>query len=573
MRALLALILNILRVPFWPLWRLLRVFGRPRARWVVVRLRPRLVELERPLPFLARYVPGLARMLPTPLSVLRRLRERVAADPRVDGVVFVIPPLTAGWATCKGLRDVFEGLRAEGKQVVAFLPRGGGNRELYVASAASRFLLGPEASLAALGLAIESRYLKPLLDRVGVKVEAFARGEYKTAAESLVRETMSDAQREQLEALLAAIDRDLVGAVAARMGGSEAQAREVFERAFVRSGTAVEMGLADGVCYEDELPTRLTADGTPARLVRAPTYLAFHGGRFFGRVLPRPHIAVIELHGVIVDEAGSAGQRAVGLEDTVRALRAVRADRRALGVVLHIDSPGGSATASDLIHREVVRLAEKKPVVACFGNVAASGGYYIAAPTHAIVAQPVSVTGSIGVVSARLLARDLLGRLGVRTHTLRTAPHADMFSANRELTEDERGIVERELNAFYETFVQVVARGRGRSPEEVDQVARGRVWAASDAQGRGLVDRLGGLEVAVDEVRARLPLPEAARRAVEPRRVGPPRGEPPPPEPLPAEPSPAALWGRLAPEAGTLLALASGRDRILYYAAGLPTIE
>jgi protease IV len=572
MRAALALIWNLLRLPLLPLWLLSRALGRPRGGWVVVRVRPRLTELARPRPFFLRYVPGVDRMLPTPLDLVRRTAEHAARDRRVEGVLFEIPPLAAGWASCKALRDVIGGLREGGKEVAVYLPRGGGNRELYVASAASRLYMGKEASLAALGLASESRFLKPLLDRLGVRVEAFARGEYKTAAEGLVRDSMSDAQREQLQALLDAMDRELVTALAHRFDGSEERVRALFEQAFVRGEAAVELGLCDAACYEDELPTLLAGPGARARLVRAPSYLAFREGRFFARVLPRPYIAVVELHGMIVDEAARSSQRVVDTEGTVRTLRAARADRRVLGVVLHIDSPGGSATASDVIHREVARLAERKPVVASFGNVAASGGYYIAAPAHAIVAQPVSITGSIGVVSARLLARDLLDRVGVKTETLRTAPHADMFSVNRELDDAERAIVERELDGFYRAFVEVVARGRGKEAHEVDEVARGRVWAAADGLIRGLVDRLGGLDVAIDEVRGRLPLSEGVRRLLEARRMSPPGGEPPVPEPAKA-PAAAAWLGRLAPEVPALLELASGRDRVLYFAADLPTIE
>jgi protease IV len=572
MRAALALILNILRLPLWPLWLLSRALGRPRGRWVVVRLRPRLTEIARPRPFFLRYVPGLARLLPTPLELLRKLTRHVKADGRVDGVLFVVPPLAAGWATCTAVRDVLEALRAAGKEVAVYLPRGAGNRELYVASAASRIYTGREAPVAVLGLSLETRYLKPLLDKLGVQVEAFARAEYKTAAEPFARETMSDAQREQLEALLGAMDAELVSALATRFGGSEERARALFAHGFARGEGAVEMGLCDAACYEDELPVLLGAPGKPARLVRAPRYLAFHTGRFFGSVLPRPHIAVIEMHGVIVDEAGRSTERRVDLDDAVRMVRAARADRRVLGVVLHIDSPGGSATASDLIHREVVRLAEKKPVVACFGNVAASGGYYIAAPAHAIVAQPLTITGSIGVVSARLLARELLERVGVRTVTLRTAPHADMFSVARDLDEAERAILNRELDGFYQTFLEVVARGRGLSVSEVDAVARGRVWAAREALGRRLVDRLGGLEVAVDEVRSRLPLAEPMKQRIEAQRLAPPRGEPPVAEP--AVPVAAAAWlGVAVPQLLPLVDLAVGGDRILYYAADLPTVS
>ncbi|MFW6051032.1 MAG: signal peptide peptidase SppA [Myxococcota bacterium] len=574
MRVVLGLLLNLLRLPLWPLWLLGRLLGRPRGEWVLFRVHARLVELARPRPFFLRYVPGLMKALPTPLEVLRRAADHLARDRKARGAVFVIPPLAAGWATCTALRDVLVGLRAAGKEVVVHLPRGGGNRELFVASAADRVLLGREAPIVALGLSIETRYLKALLDRVGLQVEAFARGEYKTAAERVVRDRMSDAQREQLGALLEAIDGELVRALAPRFGGDEARVREVFERGFLRGEAAVEAGLADGTAYEDELAAKLDRDGRPARIVRAPRYLAFREGTFFRPVLPRPYIAVVELTGAIAEQAPGVGGRGVDLDQTVRALRAARADRRAVGVVLHVDSPGGSATASDLIHREVLRLRERKPVVAVLGDVAASGGYYVAAPAHAIVAQPLTLTGSIGVVSARFMARELLDRIGVRTETLRTAPHADMFSPARALDDAERALIDRELDAFYQAFLQVVAEGRGRSVEEVDRVARGRVWAAADAAQRGLVDRMGGMREGLEEVRGRLRLPEVARRRIRPRLVSPPRGEPPTPEPpAPASSGPRAMVERLAPEVLTLVDLATGPDHVLYYATDLPSVR
>jgi len=226
--------------------------------------------------------------------------------------------------------------------------------------------------------------------------------------------------------------------------------------------------------------------------------------------------------------------------------------------VLHVDSPGGSALASDRIHREVLRLSEKKPVVACFGDVAASGGYYVAAPAHAIVAQPVTITGSIGVVTAKVVASELLDAIGVRTETLRTAPHADMFSASRELTDEEHDIIDRETAGFYRVFVDVVAEGRGRSAEEIDGLARGRVWSGADAYARGLVDRLGGLGDALDEVRRRTGLPERIARRLEPRRVRPRSLEVPAPEP----PAAAAL----GPELRGLLTVLSSGDRVLLWA-------
>lgn len=590
LRILLRSTINLLRLIGAPLWWIAHRLSRPKAPWIVVRLRPRLTELQGPLPWILRWFPGIARQLPTPIETLARLARSASADDRITGVVFEIPHLQAGWAACASLREIFATLRRGGKKVVAYLPQGGGNREIWVAAAADRVLLAPEAMLAALGLSIEARYLKPLLDKVGVHVEVEARGEYKTAAETAVRDSMSAAQREQLEAILGGMDRLLVSAIAARPGMNEERARDAFRRAFLRGSDAVEAGLADGVCYEDELPNFVTGDGEPARMVRAPRWLAWKEAKLLLPLRLEPFIAVVQVEGAIVGNAPSFGRGSAAVEPVVAALRAARRDRRILGVVLHVDSPGGSALASDLIHREVERLAEKKPVVAYFGNVAASGGYYVAAPAHAIVAQPVTITGSIGVVSAKLVARSLMEKIGVRVETLRTAPHADMLSPTRDLDSEEREILSRQAEGFYRAFVAIVARGRKKTPEEIDAIARGRVWIGADAKERGLVDRLGGFDDAVDEVRARLPIPEKYRALVHARPIhvrG--REEPPPEPPPPGAPAavPAAAAGALAalglplaealglalPELRDLVALTTGPDRVWYYAFGLPRID
>ncbi len=566
--AVLRLANNLVRLPLLPLFWLARVLGRPRGEWVHVVLARRLVELPGPRPFFLRFFPAVGRTLPTPLVLLRKLAEHAVRDDRIRGVVIEIPSLAAGWALCAAVRRIVARLRDGGVQVVAYLPEGGGNRELYVASAADRIVIGPQATIMALGLAIESRYMKPLLDKLGVEVQAVAAGEYKTAAESLVRDSMSDAQKEQLGAILATLDGELRSAVSALPNMDADKVTALFERALVRGEEAVEAGVASGVAYDDDLPVVLGTEGRPARLVRAPRYLAHREARFFRRVLPRPYIGVVEVHGAIVS-AGGMRRGATDPDHVAAALRAVRRDRFAVGAVLHVNSPGGSALASDQIHREVQRLAEKKPVVACFGDVAASGGYYVAAGAHAIVAEPVTITGSIGVVSARLVARELLGTLGVRTETIKTAPHADMLSASRAGTPEETAILVREIEGFYDVFVDVVARGRARSHEEVDALARGRVWSGADAQAKGLVDRLGGLDTALEEVRARARVPKLFAGGLEPRVVRPRRLDLPPAEPRQAA---AALLGGLSPELSDIVGLLDGPDWALYYALGLPRI-
>lgn len=542
---------NLLKLPLLPLWWLLRALGRPRAPWIEVRLRRRLVEMADPRrALLHRLVPALAPTRPTSLEDLRRLAAHAARDRRVEGVVFFLPVLATGWASARSLRDVLVGLRAAGKQVAVFLPDGGTHKELYVASAADRVLLPPQATLLLLGVAARSRYFKGLLDKVGVEVERFARAEYKTAAENLALDRMSEAQRTQLDALLGTVDAELRGALREGRGLDEAAVERLFEAGFLRGSEAVAHGAVDSLAYEDEVAAKLQPGVAKPRTVRGGAYLSYWEARWFRPLRPPPHLAVVPVHGPI-----ATGKRA---DRVVAALRLARKDRRVRGVVLHVDSPGGSASVSDRIHREVVRVAEKKPVVACFGDVAASGGYYVAAGAAAIVAQPTTVTGSIGVVSARLLAAELLERLGVRTEVIRKAPHADMFSPARPLEASERAILEREMDGFYQDFVALVARGRGRPVEEIEPLARGRIWSGLDARERGLVDRLGGLDAALDELRAKIPGGAALRpRLLVPRTTDVP--------PEPAADAGAAALADLVPELVTFWRLARGPDRVLFW--------
>ncbi len=552
----------------------------PRERWVHIKLRGRLVEVDRPLHIVARFVPGLATRRPTSLTALRELTAKIIDDAHIEGVIWEIPSLQSGWGSVSAVRQLMAKLRDARKTVVAWLPEGGGNRELYLASAADRILTSPQATLAPLGVAATSNYLKGLLDRVGVEVEVHRRAEFKTAAEPAIRDSMSDAQREQIGALLDAIDEALVSALASRPHMDEAKVREMFERAIVSGRAALEAGLVDDLCYEDGLPAALTHDGSTPKIVRAPQYFRFHRSRFFRPIGPRPFIAIVPIHGVITSGGGgvAVGGPPATQDAVIAAIRGVGRDPRAVGVVLHIESPGGSALASDLIHREVELLSAKKPVIACFGEVAASGGYYIGAAADAIVAQPLAVTGSIGVVSARFVMRELLENVGVRTEVVRRAPHADLHTNPRPMDADEHAIVEREIDGFYRAFVNVVAKGRKRTEEEIESLARGRVWSGRDAKNQGLVDDLGGLDVAIEEARSRITaIPQKLVRWIEPRVIW-PREEDAPPLPLAAAsmnsgPFAHSVLSRLDPSTGDLLSLFQTRDRVLYYAIGLPRLE
>lgn len=563
LRLIFVSIRNLLCVPLLPLWAIGRWLARPKGRWIAVRLKPRVVEARQPLPLIRRILDAGSLRRTTSLGAIRRLADYAISDARIEGVAFVLPPLHAGWTVCAGIRDQISRLKEQGKSTAVLLPRGGGHRELFVASAADRVFLAPRATITLLGLSAQSHYVKPMLDKLGVEVEPFARKEYKTAAERVSRETMSGPQREQLEALIEGHTHALLEALAHRTGRTPNEAQKLFEIGVFRDQAAIDAKLADSLAYEDELPQKLGID--PKKdLVEAERYLGFKQAKLFRPIRRPPYIAVVPIKGAISESGTPTGRRA----SIVAALRHARRDRRALGVLLWVDSPGGSAEASDLIHREVVRVKEKKPVVAYFGEVAASGGYYVAAHANAIVAQPLGLTGSIGVVSARLLASELLDRVGIRTEVLRTGPYADFHSPHRPLTEDERALMNRELDAFYDSFVSLVADGRGRTVDEIEPLARGRVWLGADAHRLGLVDELGGMDAALEHLKELIDVPPRIRARVRPAVVAVYQLEPPPPAAhLRLDRSPV-LGGLL-----DLLLLVSEGPGVLYHAISIPRIR
>jgi protease-4 len=305
---------------------------------------------------------------------------------------------------------------------------------------------------------------------------------------------------------------------------------------------------------------------SPLQTVPAARYLRARRALRFRPLRARPVVGVVEVHGAIVSRPSLGLARAAAEPRVVAMLRAARRNRSIRGVILHVDSPGGSALASDRIHHEVVRLARVKPVVAYLSNVAASGGYYVASAAHLIVAQPQSVTGSIGVVAARFAVGPLLERLGVATDVVKRGKRADLFSSARRLDAGERAVYERELDAVYGNFLRVVAEGRGRAVADIEPLAQGRVYSGTDAHARGLVDCLGGLERALHEVRE---LVGRGGRRLEPRVLRGPR------QPVTMAPAFVAPFAASVDALGLgcyleLIELAAGLgdERVLAYWAG-----
>ncbi len=504
MRLLWSLLVNCWLILWSPLRALRYRAAAPRGAFLSLRLDGPVVELAQRRRFWARG-PG-----PTSLMAVGRALELAARDPRVVGLVVSLHDFGAGAAATMSLRGLLEGWRKSGKLLVVHLPMGASGRELYLASVANQVYLAPETWVLPLGYSVESPYLRRVLDRFGVEPRVFARGEYKTAAESISRAQMSEAQTEQLSALLDDSWERLVTSLTEGRGVSREQAEAWIHRSPYDAEEAAALKLVDGVLDDDELELRLGELSGRTAGERAPV-LAL--GRYAARrsfalrpMLRRRHIKVVQLSGAIVSKAQGGAQLGVLAvdDDVCEALAEVQHDPKVMGVVLQVNSRGGSALASDRILRAVKRLAAEKPVVAYLGDVAASGGYMVALGARAIVAQPACVTGSIGVVAASVTVEGLIERVGVQVERIARGEHAGMMSPLRRLKESEAERMEALIDAGYRRFVQSVATARGKAFEELEPLARGRVWSARAAHERGLIDELGGLEVAVERVRRAL---------------------------------------------------------------------
>ena len=462
------------------------------------------------------------------LDGLRRAQE----DPRVKALIAKVGGQHIGLATVQELGEAIRDFRAAGKSAFVWAESFGefsrGNLPYYLATAFDQIFLQPSGSLGLTGIVVEQLFLRSALDKIGVSFEAAQRKEYKTAAHPLTERGFTQPAREETEHLAASIAGQITSAIAERRGKSPADARALLDRGPFLPQEALAEGLIDAVGYRDEVYAavrkQVGRDGPDAVLQYVGRYRRARTLANRARKLPNPrerYVAVIYASGPIRPGRSGRGPMsgpAIGSDTVAGALRAAAADQRARAILLRVNSPGGSSTASDTIWREVVRArAAGTPVVVSMGDVAASGGYYIAMAADEIIAQPGTITGSIGVVTGKPVVEQLLDRAGITTDSVAEGAHGRMFAPTHPFSEDEWAIVNAWLDHIYADFTGKVAEGRGMSPEQVDQIARGRVWTGADAVDNGLADSLGGLAAAARAARRRGGLPENAPLRLFPR--------------------------------------------------------
>jgi len=446
---------------------------------------------------------------------LRALHE-AADDRHVVGLIAKVGGMWP-WGTMQELRRGVQTFAASGKPTLAWVETFGelGSRGMsaYVlATAFGELWLQPGGEIGLLGVGIETTFVRGTLDRLGIEPQFEQRYEYKNAADVLMRKEFTAAHREALERLAESVFSDAVETIADARGLTHDQVRELVNSGPRTASEAQAAGLVDRLGYRDQ-----AYEAMRARTGGKPELLFADRWRPHRKLAPPPHrrghVALVDVRGAIATgrtRRGPMGRQA-GSDTLSAQLRAARDNDRARAVVMRVESPGGSAVASEVIWREVWRLREAdKPVIVSMGDVAASGGYYIACPAEVIVALPATLTGSIGVLGGKLVVDSLLERLGVSTGTVQQGAHALMYSARRSFSEDERARFAATVDAIYHDFVGKVAEGRQRPVADIEAVAKGRVWTGRDALEAGLVDELGGLRDAVRIARERANLPEDA---------------------------------------------------------------
>jgi len=547
----------VLFFPFRYLWWLVssirRSIGRP-PEFVIFVLEDNLPPLpDPPRPFWQRFVGARPRLS---VKELGTRFEAIARDARIKGVVLHLRSPAMPMATLQDIRELVANLRQSGKRVVAWAPSYT-TGTYYLACACDEVLLMPTGVIGALGFATTGMFLADGLARFGIGADFVQVSPYKSAADPLTKSKMSDELREQLTWLLESQYQELVGAIAEARLLNEAGAKELIDGSPHGDDVVVEKHAVDRVLAEEDLPAHLGRErGSPVRIgtweraerkMRRPAP-ALGRGRY---------VALMRIEGTIVDGRSGGlparppidiplvGEDRAGDLSVVQLARQVAADKRAAAVVLYVNSRGGSSTASEAMRRALQVVASRKPMVVVMGAVAGSGGYDVATPGAWIVARPGTLTGSIGVLGGKIVTGGVWPKLLFNRETIAFGEHATMYGDERPFSEKERQILTKEIDHLYRGFLDVVAKARKMTVDEVHPIAQGKVWTGRQAMEHRLVDEMGGLEAGARKARTLAGLPDRTpmREVRGPRRMIPPL----------AEPAPVAGWFGYVLEGLTLL--------------------
>jgi protease-4 len=477
------------------------------------------IDLAGPFPelsepdFLTAYILG-----GRPLSVhdvwLNLRKARV--DNRIRSVLIRLGNIDGDWAKASEVRDAILDFRRSGKKVYAYIGEAVQfDKEYYLATACDRIILQPLGWLGVNGVGGWVPFIKEGLDKLGIDAEIEHVEQYKTAYNMFTEKGFTDAHRAMLESIERDIFDEYVRTIAAARKKSEEETRKIIDQGLYQGQQAVEAGLVDDLLYEDELGKLLQEGGRKLQKCSlseynqiSPSSLGLETGR---------KVAVIYAMGPIV--SGEGIYSTIGGRTLSRWLRRAREDRSVAAIVLRVDSPGGSSVGSDVIWREVFLAKKEKPVVVSMSDLAGSGGYWISMAAHKIVAQPQTLTGSIGVIAGKFSLAGLYQKLGITAEKLAFGRRADMFSSFRPMSPEERKFLKNQILWTYDQFLTKAAEGRNLTKEAVDLIGKGRVWTGRQAKENGLVDELGGLTMAIGQAKklAGIPAEEEVRLVIWPK--------------------------------------------------------
>lgn len=450
--------------------------------------------------------------------------DKAKRDDRIKGLLVTALNADLGFAKAQDVREAVKDF-AKKKPVYGYI-EDGSTLEYYVCSAAPKLYMAPagEGGITLTGLRAEVPFFKGTLDKLGIQAQMDHIGPYKSASDIWTRDSMSDAHRESTNALLDSLYDRLTTDIAHDRGLTMEKVKALVDRGPLIRNENLESGLVTGLKYRDELDEMIKNEFKVKELKRIslvdykePTFWESMKGA-------GSKIAIVYASGDIMPGESSKGyqENYMGSSTITNALREARKDASIKAIVLRIDSPGGSAAASDLIWREVVVTRKEKPVVVSMSDVAASGGYYIAMGANKIFAQPSTITGSIGVIYGKFYIKGLYDKIGINKEVIKRGQHADLFSDYVAFSDEEWSIIRKHMQAIYATFTEKAAEGRHKTQAQIDQIGQGRVWTGDQAIKLGLVDALGGLPEAVREAKtlAKLGADEDVGYVLYPERKG-----------------------------------------------------
>jgi protease-4 len=440
----------------------------------------------------------------TPLAVheVWDIFRKAAADPKVKGIIFQPRRLQIGWAKMQEIHDEILQFKKSGKPIITYL-RSPDSRDYYLATATDRIYMAPEDFLDVKGLRVEAMFIKNTFDKLGIKADVVHAGKYKDAGDMLTQTSMSPETREVLNQILDQFYGNLIDTIAQGRKKSSDAVRAMIDQGPFMASDAMSNGLVDSLGFEEQasedMRTRLKQ--TELRKLSAKAYLKVPPPS--GGVTRR--IALVVGEGEITSGGGSSNSDEQNFTSAgfVKLLKQVEDDSSIKGVILRVDSPGGDGVASDDILHEAKNLSKKKPLVISMSDLAASGGYFVSVTGDPILAYPNTLTGSIGVIYARISLHGLYDKIGVNKELLTRGRYAGLDSDYSTLSGDERQKITGQIDSFYRTFVSRVADGRKKTFEQIEPLAQGRVWLGAQAKQNGLVDELGGLDRAVELIRQR----------------------------------------------------------------------